>query len=312
MLALSTHDTKRSEDVRARLALLSEMPESWAAAVRRWRARNAVHRRAAGWPDPASEYLLYQTLVGAWPISVERAVEYMRKAAREARVHTSWTVPDERFESDLEAFVRGALGDRGFTDDVIELVARLSGPGRVNALAQKAIQLTAPGVPDLYQGSELWDWSLVDPDNRRPVDWPLRRRILGALERAYEAEGPARAARVALAYAAEGGPKLWLVRQALRLRCEERAAFAPGSLYWPLAAAGPGEGHVVAFMRGDRVVTVVPRLVVGLARNGGWGETGLDLPPGAWHNVLSGERTSGRSLVADLLRRFPVALLVRE
>jgi (1->4)-alpha-D-glucan 1-alpha-D-glucosylmutase len=220
-------------------------------------------------------------------------------------------VPDERFEADLEAFVRGALGACGFTDDLTELVARLTGPGHVNALAQKAIQLTAPGVPDLYQGSELWDRSLVDPDNRRAVDWTLRRRILNALERAHTAEGPAGAARVALVYAAEGGPKLWLVRQALRLRCEERAAFAPGSLYWPLAATGPAEGHVLAFMRGDRVVTVVPRLVLGLARRGGWGETTLELPPGAWRDVLTGASASGRTRVADLFGRLPVALLER-
>jgi (1->4)-alpha-D-glucan 1-alpha-D-glucosylmutase len=312
MLALSTHDTKRGEDVRARLALLSEIPERWGAAVRRWRAHNAVHRRVADWPDPASEYLLYQTLVGAWPISVERAVEYMRKAAREARVHTSWTVPDERFEADLEAFVRGALGDRGFTDDLAELVAHLTGPGHVNALAQKAIQLTAPGVPDLYQGSELWDRSLVDPDNRRPVDWALRRRILDALERAHTAEGPAGAARVARVYTAEGGPKLWLVRQALRLRCEERAAFAPGSLYRPLAATGAAAEHLMAFARGGQVITVAPRLVLGLGRRGGWGDTALDLPEGAWCDRLTGARWSGRVAVDELLRGFPVGLLVRE
>lgn len=173
MLATSTHDTKRSEDVRARLALLSEIPEKWAEAVRRWSESNERYRKD-NLPDRNAEYLFYQTVVGAWPIDAERAAAFMEKAAREAKMHTGWERPDPDYENALKAFVEGVLSDPAFVSDLEAFVTPLIEPGRINALSQTLIKLTAPGVPDLYQGTGLWDLSLVDPDNRRPVDFAFR------------------------------------------------------------------------------------------------------------------------------------------
>ncbi len=202
MLATSTHDTKRSEDVRARLDLLSEIPEEWAAAVRRWRTLNEKH-----WgenpPDRSAEYLLYQTLVGAWPIDSERLWTYLEKAIREAKRKTSWTRPDPAYEAAVRGFAEGVLADSTFLADLAAFVAPLVAPGRVSSLAQVLLKLTAPGVPDFYQGSEIWDLSLVDPDNRRPVDYELRRRLLADLEGNPTPEA-------ILARVDEGLPKLWL------------------------------------------------------------------------------------------------------
>ncbi len=173
MLATSTHDTKRSGDVRARLALLSEVPSAWGRAVTRLAAAANAHRTRPDLPDRRDEYLLYQTLVGAWPIDGERAVAYARKAAREAKLRTSWTAPDAQYEAALDRFVAGCLGDSAFLAELEGFVAALVEPGRINALSQTLLKLAAPGVPDLYQGTELWDLSLVDPDNRRPVDYAM-------------------------------------------------------------------------------------------------------------------------------------------
>jgi (1->4)-alpha-D-glucan 1-alpha-D-glucosylmutase len=293
MLATSTHDTKRSEDVRARLSLLSEIPERWGEAVRRWSARCERHRP----PDPDIEYLLYQTLVGAWPIDTERVVAYMEKASREAKGATAWTRVDSEYETALRVFVEGVLGDRELIRDLERFVADLVEPGRVVSLAQTLIKLTAPGVPDLYQGTELWDLSLVDPDNRRPVDYEMRRRLLQELDGDPEP---------VLARMDEGLPKLWLIRQALALRRERSKLFAGD--YEALNASGERAEHVFAFVRGGGSVTVVPRLVLKLA--GDWKDTSLELLLGTWRNVLTGEELSGGKVrVADLLRRFPVALL---
>ena len=307
MLATSTHDTKRGEDVRARLYLLSEAPERWAEAVRRWFAHNARHRDG-GVPDAGTEYLLYQTLVGAWPLAVERAAAYMEKAAREAKVHTSWTRPDPAWEAALQSFIAAIAADGEFQRDLAELAAPLVAPGRVNSLAQTLLKLTAPGVPDLYQGCELWTASLVDPDNRRPVDYALRRRLLARL--------PGATPEAVLAGMEEGLPKLWLVRQALHLRRRLPLCFGPGADYRPLAASGARAVHAVAFCRAGEVAVAVPRLVLGLA--GDWGDTTIELPAGpagrggsaAWWNELTGEPfAAGRRRLADLLARFPVALL---
>ncbi|MFW6330290.1 MAG: malto-oligosyltrehalose synthase, partial [Gemmatimonadota bacterium] len=181
MNALSTHDTKRSEDVRARLVLLSEIPGAWADAVRRWRTRNAPYWAGDVAPDPATEYLLYQTMVGAWPIDEGRLAAYLEKATREGKQRTSWTDPDPAYDAALEAFVAQLYGS-GFDEEVAAFVEPLVGAGRVIALAQKLVQLMAPGVPDIYQGTELWDLSLVDPDNRRAVDFDVRRGILTELD----------------------------------------------------------------------------------------------------------------------------------
>jgi (1->4)-alpha-D-glucan 1-alpha-D-glucosylmutase len=300
MLATSTHDTKRSEDVRARLNLLSEIPVEWAAAVRRWRASNDRHWRGR-LPERSAEYLLYQTLVGAWPIDRDRLWAYLEKALREAKQKTSWTRPDPAYEAVVRDFTLGVLEDSGFREDLAAFVDPLVAPGRVHSLAQVLLKLTAPGVPDLYQGSELWDLSLVDPDNRRPVDYALRRRLLAELASGLSPEA-------ILARADEGLPKLWLIRQALHLRRRHPELFARGSTYRPLPVRGARAAHAVAFARGEGVVTIVPRLVLRLG--GDWGDTVLELPAGRWSNELTGEEVEGgERCLQGLLGRFPAALL---
>jgi len=298
MLASSTHDTKRSEDVRARLHLLSEIPDRWREAVQRWTMLNKRYRRD-GLPDRNAEYLLYQTLVGAWPIETERAIAYMEKASREAKVHTSWTQPNPDYDDALRQFIEGTLNDQEFKADLETFVKPLIEPGRVNSLAQTLIKLTAPGVPDFYQGTELWDLSLVDPDNRRPVDYALRRRLLSELEGMRVEEIWSRID--------EGLPKLWIISQTLKLRCS-RKLLGPESSYHPLVARGEKSAHVVAFARGERAITVVPRLVIKLG--GTWADTVLGLPEGSWYNAFTNETLSGDEIaVAKLLKRFPIALL---
>jgi (1->4)-alpha-D-glucan 1-alpha-D-glucosylmutase len=305
MLTTSTHDTKRSEDVRARISLLSELDE-WPALVRRWAAANAGHRAGPG-PDRNTEWLLYQTLVGAWPISAERLIAYLDKATREAKTHTSWIDPKVPFEDSVHHFVQAILADERFVADLGGVVARLLRPGWINSLALKLITLTAPGVPDLYQGSELWDLSLVDPDNRRPVDFDHRRGLLTELSEADPAA----------TWAAEDGlgrSKLLVVWRALQARRSLPDCFGDQGSYEPLVASGPAGDHVVAFVRGGRVITVAPRLPLGLERMGGWGATTVRLPSGRFHNRLGdGPRAwSEQVALADLLEAFPVALLVAE
>ncbi|HEY4596326.1 MAG TPA: malto-oligosyltrehalose synthase, partial [Thermoanaerobaculia bacterium] len=303
LLATSTHDTKRSEDVRARISLLSEMPEEWGTAVRRWIDHNARHRRG-DFPDRNAEYLLYQTLVGAWPISAGRAAAYMEKAAREAKAFTSWTRQNPEYEEALRAFVTSVLEDRDFVADLEAFVAPLVAPGRINSLAQTLLKTAAPGVPDFYQGSEVWDLSLVDPDNRRPVDYELRRSLLSDLKRGMTPEE-------VLARMDDGLPKLWLIHQGLQLRRRSPEAFGPAGAYEPLRAAGPRAEHVVAFLRGGAVAAVAPRLPMRL--QGDWQGTTLELPPGSWRDELTGEESEGGlRAVSDLLARFPVALLARS
>ncbi|MGI9120449.1 MAG: malto-oligosyltrehalose synthase [Acidimicrobiales bacterium] len=311
MLASSTHDTKRSEDVRARIVLLSEIPADFADAVARWSALNARHRSPAAdggtWPDPNLEWLLYQTLVGAWPITVDRVLAYVEKATREAKTHTSWIDPVVDYDEALRRFVEGVLGDEAFVADLQAFVAPLVGPGRVSALAAQLVKLTAPGVPDLYQGTEVWDLSLVDPDNRRPVDFAVRKKLLAEVEGMSVEEVERRSD--------EGLPKLSLTHAALAVRRRRPEAFGQdqAGCYQALPGTGPGAGHVVAFVRGAQVATIVPRLVLGLASAGGWGDTTVELPPGRWSNVLTGEVVAGGVVSLDpLLERFPVALLARE
>ena len=301
MLATSTHDAKRSEDVRARLALLSEIPDAWTAAVLRWSALNARHRRGDV-PDRNTEYLLYQTLVGTHPIGADRLLVYLQKAVREAKVHTSWTAVDEGYEATLREFIERSLADAEFNAALEDFVRPLLTPGRVNSLAWKLLALTAPGVPDLYQGSELWDLALVDPDNRSPVDYELRRRLLKKLD--------GLSAKDAWEQAEEGLPKLLLVQRALRLRNRRQGAFAAGAAYRPLPVHGPKARHAVAFARAEEIVTVVPRLVIQLG--GDWAGTELELPPGSWRDEFTGvEVEGGRHSLAELLGGFPVALLAR-
>ncbi len=302
LLATSTHDTKRSEDVRARLAVLSEIPGRWAETVRRWATHNEQYR-SADIPDRNTEYLLYQTLVGAWPIGADRLGPYLEKAVREAKKHTSWTKPDEAYERGLHDFAETILGDETFVADVGRFVAEIIHPGRLNSLAQTLLKITTPGVPDIYQGTELWDLSLVDPDNRRPVDFALRQRLLEELENM--------SAQDILDRMDEGLPKLWIIRQALHLRREHPALFGPEGAYRPLIVKGPKARHALAFVRGEEAVTVVPRLTVELS--GGWANTELNLPQGQWENVFTGDSLAGGLVpMADALDRFPVALLHRK
>ena len=301
MLALSTHDTKRSADVRARLALLAEDPVEWRTAVERLTASAAPHRPASGLPTPADAHLFFQVVVGAWPIDATRAAAYMQKATREAKLHTSWIDPNPEYDAAAESFVRGCLEDPAFVAEVERAVEPLADPGRRAALAQVALQLTAPGVPDLYQGSELWDLSLVDPDNRRPVHYERRRALL---EESTSTDAPGAWRR-----RDEGMAKLWLVHRALELRARRPDPFGAEGAYRPIRLAGEHAEAGLAFARGDEVITVVPRLVRRVVRDG-WGDTTIELPAGRWR-ALSGAEHGGMTLVGDLLRDFPVAILER-
>ena len=301
MLSTSTHDTKHSEDMRARLALLSEMPDSWAEAVQRWSARNERHRRSDV-PDRNVEYLFYQTLVGAWPIDKERVLPFMEKAIREAKVHTSWTQTDPEYEKAVLHFSEAVLDDPEFRSDLEAFVSSLVLPGRIHSLSEVLIKLTAPGVPDFYQGTELWDLSLVDPDNRRPVDFDLRRRLLMELKDLSPEQ--------VLARTDEGVPKLWVIHKALELRKGLPDVFLFGN-YQPMPATGRKADHVVAFLRGGKVMTVVPRLSLTLGRE--WEDTWIDLHEGSWRNSLTGEWIEGGTrTIREILERFPVGLWVRE
>ena len=302
MLTLSTHDTKRSDDARARLAVLSEIPETFGEAVERWSQMNAKLRQGE-WPDRGTEWFLYQTLVGTWPIEADRLKQYMQKAMREAKTNTSWVAHNAAYEEGVDKFVDAALGDEEFTQNLQKFVDSIVEAGWVNSLAQTLLKHTSPGVPDLYQGSELWDFSLVDPDNRRPVDYGLRRKLLAQIEVLDPASVMARRD--------EGLPKLWVIHRALQLRAQHPEWFGSDAAYKPLIASGPRCKHVVAYQRGESVVTVAPRLTMTLADD--WQETTVDLPQGKWTNLL-GDTTQheGKVQLSDLLRAFPVALLVTE
>ena len=315
MTTLSTHDTKRQEDVRARLAVLAETPEGWGRQAGQWHARAAarVVGETAGAVDPDTEYLIWQTLVGAWPISGERLAGYLTKAIREADRHTSWTAPDAEYEGAVLGLAARALDDPELSGSIGEFVAAIAGDALVNSLGAKLVQLTMVGVPDIYQGCELSGLSLVDPDNRRPVDFARRRALLADLD----------ASRLDLAAPGDDGArldaaKLLVTARALRLRRARPEWFLGG--YAPVTAAGPAADHVVAFARGGSdtggpAVTVATRLPVGLRARGGWSDTVLPLagPARGWVDVLTGAVFRGDSLpLADVTGALPVALLVPE
>jgi (1->4)-alpha-D-glucan 1-alpha-D-glucosylmutase len=313
MTTLSTHDSKRSEDVRARLAVLSELPDEWRRAVTDWSARAAAaldrgrdarsdYREP---PDPETEYQLWQTLVGAWPLDEERLGTYLRKAMREAKRRTSWVAPDEGYEHAALSLARLALADRTLGAEVARFVGLLAPYARVNSLGQKLLQLAMPGLPDVYQGSELVTLTLVDPDNRRPVDFRRRRDLLDRSDRSDRSDGPRDL----------DGEKLLVTSRVLRLRRDRPEWFGADATYRPLAADGPAAPHLVAFLRSEAVAAVATRLPAGLARRGGWGATRLTLPngpAGRWRDLLTGARHAGGPVaVSDLLAELPVALLVR-
>jgi (1->4)-alpha-D-glucan 1-alpha-D-glucosylmutase len=302
MITLSTHDTKRSADVRARLHILSEMPAEWDVAVRRWAEHNNPYR-SQGYPDRSLEYLIYQTLVGAWPIDQARLARFLVKAAREANVHTSWTNPVPVYEDAIVQFIGTVMADTAFTGDLQTFMGRtqIVALGRLTSLAQMTLLLTCPGAPDLYQGTELWDLSLVDPDNRRPVDYALRAGLLREVREMDPAQVMARAD--------EGAPKLWLIARLLARRRQTPELFESRE-YVPLEVAGAKAKHVVSFAR-DGLAVIVPRLLWGLG--GDWLDTTVELPRGSWTNILTGGPQSGGEPLAlgQALGAFPVAVLVR-
>jgi (1->4)-alpha-D-glucan 1-alpha-D-glucosylmutase len=302
MLTISTHDTKRSADVRARINLLSEIPKSWNGLVTRLAEINEPHRQH-GWPDRNAEYLLYQTAVGAWPISAERLLQFMSKATKEAKVHTSWVDPVPEYDAAVVAFVRDIMANREFPNQIERFLDEhsLIELGRVNALAQTTLLLTCPGVADIYQGSELWDLSLVDPDNRRPVDYRERNELLARLTK----EVPS----IPIGEDDIGVWKQWLIWRLLQDRQARPEAYG-SSQYEPLEVKAPIGQPAVAFVRGDLAV-IVPRL---LGRpDGVWRRSDVFLGASDWINVLTGEHvTGGRVPLSDVLARCPVAVLTRR
>jgi (1->4)-alpha-D-glucan 1-alpha-D-glucosylmutase len=341
MLCTSTHDTKRSEDVRARLNVLSEIPVEWSHVVRRWRRVNRRARvRVAGAevPDANDEYLIYQTLVGIWPLDPgaagdvrERLQAYIVKALREGKRHTSWINPNEEYERAIVEFI-GSLfppsEESAFWDDFASFLRMIETAGACNSLSQVLLKATGPGVPDFYQGQELWDFSLVDPDNRRPVDYASRQRALAALLDAETGAWPDLVRELVRSWR-DGRIKMWVTCRALRCRHESEALFRDGD-YLPLDAEGAARGRVVASARrreSEAAIVAVPRLSLQHAPRGefpigeaAWGDTSLVLPEGfpvRWRSLLTGEEIeaaaggiTGRSLsLAGLFSILPVALL---
>ena len=286
MVTLSTHDTKRGEDVRARIGVLSQVPSLWAELVGKW-------SMTAPPPDRATGLFLLQNVFGVWPVDGtihpslrERLHAYTEKAIRESALHTTWNDPNDEFESSVHRWIDAVL-DGPIATEMTAFVARMDLHARSDALGQKLISLTAPGVPDIYQGSEMWDDSLVDPDNRRPVDYAARANALKTLRH----------------------PKMRVVAAALRLRRERPDSFTDGG-YTPMRADGPAADHLLAYVRGDDVLTAVSRHTVSLSETG-WGDTALVLPEGQWTDRISGGRFSGRTLAAQMFADLPVALLER-
>jgi (1->4)-alpha-D-glucan 1-alpha-D-glucosylmutase len=287
MTTLSTHDTKRAEDVRARIGVLSQVPSLWSEFVARWEIE-------APSPDAATGRFLWQNIFGVWPVSGEvtdqlraRLHGYAEKAIREAAWHTSWNDPDAAFEDAVHRWLDTVL-DGKVAGQLTEFVAQLNSHAASDALGQKLLALTVPGIPDIYQGTELWDDSLVDPDNRRPVDYAARRAALKELQH----------------------PKIRIVTTALRLRRSHPDSFLHGE-YLPVLASGQASDHVVAFRRGTDILVAVTRWTVRLAETG-WGNTVLPLPDGSWTDTLTGATASGPTSAAELFADLPVVLLERN
>jgi (1->4)-alpha-D-glucan 1-alpha-D-glucosylmutase len=303
MTTLSTHDTKRSDDVRARLAVITEAPGQWRSFLRRWSRINASFKKD-GKPDRNTEYFLYQTMIGAWPIERDRLAAYMEKAVREAKQQTSWTQQNAEFENALKTFIEHLYDSEEFTVAIDEFVRRIIAPGRVNSLAQSLLKCTAPGIPDTYQGSELWDLHLVDPDNRGPIDYVTRRSLLSELNAGMPVEDIVKSMD-------SGMPKLLVLRCALNLRRRMPELFGADADFTPLVIEGRKADHAMGYLRAGSVAAIVPRWNLKLA--GSWSNTNVYLPAQSWRNVFTDEvLNGGRVALSSLLRRFPVALLVKE
>ncbi len=301
MTGTSTHDSKRSEDVRARLAVLSEIPGEWVTTVRAWSAAVGGLHTPGGERDGRTEWLFWQTLVGAWPIGGDRLSEHLRKATREAKLHTSWTSPDEDYEKHLCAFVDRVVGDESVMASVAQVVERLSSGFITNVLGQRALSLFIPGVPDIYQGGEVVDLHLTDPDNRRVPDYAAVAAAAARVARGVPDPGDLDAA------------KLHLTGVGLRLRAERRHLLESSDDYAPVAATGPGAEHVVAFARADLVVSVT-RWALRRSTNGGFRGAVVHVPAGRWRDAVSDRlMVSDGSVPADELHgTWPVAVLVKE
>lgn len=348
--ATSTHDIKRSEDVRARINVLSEMPREWRTSVNRWaklarKCKVDVEGQLA--PDRNEEYLLYQTLVGMWPLTplddgqyrtfCDRVQGYMTKALREGKAHTSWVNPDQAYEDAVRQFVHGILdraGPNAFLDEFLPFQRRVAQWGMWNSLSQLVLKISAPGIPDFYQGSELWDFHVVDPDNRRPVDYEMRASMLNELQRKLGEYGSdlRPLVRTLLAERIDGRIKLYTTMRALHFRRDNRSLFHQGE-YIPLEAYGAKQEHCCAFARlqlEQAVVAVVPRLMSSLTGDARtspvgwevWGDTYVAVPSwrpdSSYRNLFTGERLSSQTVegrqmlpMADVLGEFPVALLER-
>ncbi len=347
MLTLSTHDTKRSEDVRARINVLSEIPAEWKTALDRWSRMNLSHKTEVDGepaPDRNDEYLLYQTLLGTWPVEPlppetfagyrDRIAAYMQKAIKEAKIHTSWVNPNEYYVRAVDEFVRKVL-DRETADDFMRdlasLASRVAWAGMLNSLAQTLLKMTAPGVPDFYQGTDLWDLSLVDPDNRRPIDFPKRKLLLEELKRC-DGTNRSKLLMELLSGWQDGRIKLYLIYKTLNFRRRHEECFRAGT-YLPLYASGTFRRHICAFARRLKdqwVIAAAPHLMARLLPSAGsllgampWEDAILRLPDGAphsWRNTLTGEeiptckvdnRSVGLPLQA-IFKNFPVALIGNE
>lgn len=344
----ATHDTKRGEDTRARIAVLSELPAEWQRRLRRWTREGEEWKEEiadefegdVATPDSDVDSLLYQTLAGAWPLDsvqrpdpgdaefTSRIKEYMTKAVKEAKEQTSWRRPDEDYEQALGAFIERLMeefGREGLADEVDALARTIAPHGAVNSLAQTLLRITAPGIPDTYQGTELWSFTLVDPDNRRPVDYERRRRMLDGLEPLLDQPEPDQVRELLRGWE-DGRIKLLLTAQALRCRAARPDIFDHGDCV-ALHADGGRSDNVVAYARsldGDGCIVIVPRWTTQLAEPGtlpeptAWTGTSLPLPAlfrGRWRNVLTGERLDAADARLDLETAFatlPLALLARD
>ncbi|MGH7936010.1 MAG: malto-oligosyltrehalose synthase, partial [Chthoniobacterales bacterium] len=342
LLATSTHDTKRSEDVRARMAAISEMPELWRRSLGKWRAANRRWKRTideSEAPDGNEEYLLYQTLLGSWPLQpfrelsdearagyVGRIQQYMAKAMKEAKLNTSWVQPNEAWDSTVADFIGRVLDPspkNRFLESFIPVAEEVARIGAINSLAQVLLKLTAPGVPDIYQGNEIWDFSLVDPDNRRPVDYARRREMLNSLATAEPIEGGDRSGEATpedlLGCWQDGRIKLFLTQRLLVFRRENPELFAQGN-YTPLSLTGEFAESCIAFARthgGQSIVVLAPRLTARLGFppiGEAWRDTAVQLPNefGYGRHLFTGESFPGEDSSLKLSRafsKFPFALL---